>query len=154
MAATHTSSAAAPRHRCGRMLPYICKHYRWARACKCRHRVKGLVGYPSSDGDYGDGYSLAIALTVAGQRQLLPVDAATLANNPCLAQRYTMEMDLRTNPAVKAGRTHPIPSHPAHPPFSLSAFSPSLSLLSLKTTPAVETLSSQQYDDAVDVIPR
>lgn len=146
MAATHTSSAAAPRHRCGRMLPYICKHYRWARACKCRHRVKGLVGYPSSDGDYGDGYSLAIALTVAGQRQLLPVDAATLANNPCLAQRYTMEMDLRTNPAVKAGRTHPIPSHPAHPPVSFPLLSLSLSL-------AVET-QSQQYDDAVDVIPR
>jgi hypothetical protein len=51
-----------------------------------------------------------------------------------------MEMDLRTNPAVKAGRTHPIPSHPAHPPVS-------------KTAHAVET-QSQQYDDAVDVIPR
>ena len=66
-------------------------------------RVQGLVGYPSSDGDYGDGYSLALALTVAGQRHLLPVDAATLARNPCIEERYSMLYDLRTIPAVKAG---------------------------------------------------
>ena len=54
-------------------------------------RVKGLIGYPSSSGDYGDGYSLAIALTVAGQRKLLPVDAATLASNPCLTAQHKIQ---------------------------------------------------------------
>ena len=67
-------------------------------------RVKGLVAYPSSGGDYGDGYSLALALTVAGQQQLLPVDAGTLERNPCLAQRHDIMYDLRTVPEVKAGR--------------------------------------------------
>ena len=67
-------------------------------------RVRGLVGYPSSGGDYGDGFSLAIALTIAGQRQLLPVDAATLASNPCLASQHRMQYDLRARPEIKAGR--------------------------------------------------
>ena len=69
----------------------------------CSRRVQGLVGYPSSDGDYGDGYSLALALTVAGQRQLLPVDDATLARNPCIEEQHSMLYDLRTIPALKAG---------------------------------------------------
>ena len=67
-------------------------------------RVQGLVGYPSSGGDYGDGFSLAIALTVAGQRQLLPVDAATLASNPCIGTQHKMQYDLRTVAEIKAGR--------------------------------------------------
>jgi hypothetical protein len=70
----------------------------------CSHRAQGLVGYPSSEGDYGDGYSLAIALTVAGQQQLLPVDEATLKNNPCIGKKYSMKYDLRTIPAIQAGR--------------------------------------------------
>ena len=68
------------------------------------HRVQGLVGYSSSDGDYGDGYSLALALTVAGQRHLLPVDATVLSNSPCIEEQYSMQFDLRVVPAVKAGR--------------------------------------------------
>ena len=76
----------------------------WAAALLYSHRVQGLVGYPSSDADYGDGYSLALALTVAGQRHLLPVDAATLASNPCIEAQYSMQYDLRTVPAVQAGR--------------------------------------------------
>ena len=70
----------------------------------CSHRAQGLVGYPSSEGDYGDGYSLAIALTVAGQQHLLPVDAATLAKNPCIGKQYSMKYDLRTIAAIQAGR--------------------------------------------------
>jgi hypothetical protein len=67
-------------------------------------RVQGLVAYPSGDGDYGDGYSLAIALTVAGQDGLLPVDNQTLARNPCLRLRYDVKRDLRQEPAFGSGR--------------------------------------------------
>eukprot|EP00937_MAST-01D_sp_MAST-1D-sp2_P005768 g5768.t1 len=72
--------------------------------------LKGIVVYagdldfsppgplPSLARQYGDGYSAAIALTLAGQRSLLPVSAATLARRragcPALAS-LPVVLDLR-----------------------------------------------------------
>lgn len=63
------------------------------------HRVQGTVGYAASSGPFGDGYSLAIALTVAGQKAALPVTDAILARHECL-RALPMIMDLRTVPQL------------------------------------------------------
>ena len=40
--------------------------------------------YDFGKGAFGDGFSAAIALTVAGQDALLPVEAGSLGRHPCL----------------------------------------------------------------------
>ena len=58
--------------------------------------IAGLVLYEGSGllHPYGDGASAAIALTLAGQRSLLPVSVAALGRHPCLHQMEVVE-DLR-----------------------------------------------------------
>ena len=45
---------------------------------------------------FGDGYTAAIALTMAGQRGYLPVAAASLAKHKCLEGLLSVKEDLRT----------------------------------------------------------
>ena len=56
-------------------------------------RVKGLVAYNETGGG-GDGYSLAIAMTLAGQRSLLPVTTSVLQRHACLRD-MTIAIDIR-----------------------------------------------------------
>jgi len=55
--------------------------------------TRGLVVYAAA-GDFGDGYSAAIALTLASQRGLLPVADATLRRHACL-RALPLAVDLR-----------------------------------------------------------
>ena len=60
--------------------------------------VAGFVVYPgdSKEKQYGDGFSTAIALTLAGQENLVPVSAKTLKSNPCLSDTgLSVKQDLR-----------------------------------------------------------
>ena len=56
----------------------------------------GLVVYDSDGGvpSYGDGYSIAIALTIAAQQSLLPTSTFMLTKHDCLAAA-TVKHDLR-----------------------------------------------------------
>ena len=56
-------------------------------------RVKGLVAY-NETGGVGDGYSMAISITLAAQRSLLPVTTLSLQRHPCL-RNMTIALDLR-----------------------------------------------------------
>ena len=58
----------------------------------------GLVLYDGSQGSmvhYGDGYSTAIALTIAGQRRLLPVSTLTLERHRDCLGSVAIQKDLR-----------------------------------------------------------
>jgi hypothetical protein len=64
------------------------------------HRVKGSVFFDTDDrGVYGDGYSHAIALTLAGQHQLIPVTRAVLSAHPCMRE-IPIKINLTDNPAL------------------------------------------------------
>ena len=56
-------------------------------------RVAGLVAY-NETGGVGDGYSMAFALTLAGQRGLLPVTTRALGRHACL-RSMAVKVDLR-----------------------------------------------------------
>eukprot|EP01043_Picozoa_sp_COSAG02_P067044 COSAG02_NODE_10634_length_1894_cov_1.188301_1_plen_241_part_10 len=53
-------------------------------------QIAGSVQYDESahSGRFGDGYSMAIALTLTGQRSLLPVERSALARHSCLKQLH------------------------------------------------------------------
>lgn len=57
--------------------------------------ITGAVRYDdiAHSGHFGDGFSQAIALTLTGQRGLLPVDRSALARHACLAQ-LTVKADV------------------------------------------------------------
>ena len=60
--------------------------------------VAGFVVYQgdSKENPYGDGFSTAIALTLAGQENLVPVSAKTLKRHPCLSDTgLSVKQDLR-----------------------------------------------------------
>eukprot|EP00931_Biecheleriopsis_adriatica_P102528 TRINITY_DN77484_c0_g1_i1.p1 TRINITY_DN77484_c0_g1~~TRINITY_DN77484_c0_g1_i1.p1 ORF type:complete len:600 (+),score=107.81 TRINITY_DN77484_c0_g1_i1:26-1801(+) len=65
-------------------------------------RVRGTVAYADVPDalQVGDGYSLAIALTLAGQQSLLPVTTSTLNRHACLRD-LPLAVDLRNNPRLK-----------------------------------------------------
>lgn len=65
-------------------------------------RVQGTVAFESKGPDplqVGDGYSLAIALTIAGQDHVLPASTAALNRHACLRD-FPLKVDLRGMPAM------------------------------------------------------
>ena len=54
---------------------------------RSKEYFEGLIVWRDAEGSdsFGDGYSAAIALTIAGQTSALPVSEATLAKHDCLA---------------------------------------------------------------------